>query len=120
MSDKPLRLAGHPWRILVHDQDRKPHDTSSDKLPGTEFDELVVGQSIHLEQMDTGRWWMNIGGVTVWLYADEDGKPTAVSVYGPDDYAEPVDGCDYHLTWTSPPAPVGGLDRHNTNPKETP
>src|SRR5688572_5639129 len=94
------RTAGSPWRILVHDGDRQPHDTSSDKLPGTEFDELVIGQWIHLEQMDTGVWWMNIGGVTVWVHASEDGKPTNVSVYGPGDFADPVEGCTYHLAWT--------------------
>ena len=68
-------------------------------LAGTEFDELVIGRWIHLEQMDTGRWWMNIGGVTVWVKADRDGRPVSVDVYGPHDYASPVPGCEYSVTW---------------------
>jgi hypothetical protein len=50
-------------------------------LDHTEFDELVVGQWIHVEAMDTGTWWMNVGGVTLWVKADRDGKPLSVAVY---------------------------------------
>lgn len=64
-------------------------------LAGAEFDELVVGQFVHLEQMDTGRWWLNVAGVTLWIEADPDGKPTSVNVYRPGDYDEPVDGVAY-------------------------
>lgn len=74
----------------------KDHD-----LSGTEFDELVVGHWLHVEQMDTGFWWMNVGGVTVHVRADRDGRPTHVTVHGPGDYAEPVDGCAYELAWTA-------------------
>jgi hypothetical protein len=70
-------------------------------LAGTEFDELVVGKWIHLEQMDTGRWWMNVGGVTVNISADRDGRPRRVSVYGPGDYAEPEEGCTYEVEWSA-------------------
>jgi hypothetical protein len=70
------------------------------ELPGTEFDELVIGHWIHLEQMNAIQWWMNIGGVTVWVTADRDGRPRNVQVYGPKDYDAPVDGCAYTCTWT--------------------
>lgn len=43
---------------------------------------------------------MNIGGVTVWVKADRDGKPIQVDVFGPEDYAGPVEGCKYTCTWT--------------------
>lgn len=69
-------------------------------LPGTEFDELVVGRWLHIEAMDTGYWWMNIGGVTVNVTADRDGRPKHVSVCGPGDYDDPVEGCRYELVWT--------------------
>lgn len=69
-------------------------------LAGTEFDELVVGRWIHVEQMGTGYWWMNIGGVTVHVRADRDGRPKHVMVHGPDDYAGAVEGCEYELVWT--------------------
>lgn len=70
-------------------------------LSGTEFDELVVGHWLHVEQMDTGFWWMNVGGVTVHVRADRDGRPTHVMVHGPDDYAGAVEGCTYELEWTA-------------------
>ncbi len=102
MKRKTLRRAGAPWRLLAHEyvgrgQYGDPHDI---EIPDTEFDELVVGQWIHIEQMDTGKWWMAVGGVTVLVKADADGKPTRVSVFGPGDYDAPVEGCSYELTWT--------------------
>lgn len=119
-----MRLAGAVWRLLVHEWRGPGHDTpygmshnvQSDRvrgrddsewskttvLPRTEFDELVVGQWLHVEQMDSGVWWMNVGGVTVWVKADRDGRPLRVDVYGPHDYAEPVDGCAYEATWSEP------------------
>ncbi len=69
-------------------------------LPGTEFDELVIGHWIHLEQTNANQWWMNVGGVTVWVTADRDGHPKHVDVYGPNDYAQPEPGCTYELKWT--------------------
>lgn len=100
MSTK-LRRAGSPWRVLAHGKfdGKYSNEAHNVEIPNTEFDELVVGKWIHIEQMDTGKWWMNIGGVTVWVKADRDGNPLSVSVYGPGDYADPVDGCSYSLTW---------------------
>lgn len=118
-----LRRAGTPWRILVHrvvggGRSDLAYDVASDKrtredsdcyrhieLPGTEFDELVVGKWIHIEQMDTGKWWMSIGGVVIWVRADRDGRPTSVDVYGPNAYAEAVEGCEYYLIWDEDPEP---------------
>lgn len=123
-----LRRPGSPWRLLVHEwAGRIPgsgmregmhgtaHQVTSDPrfggavpdsehsrthvLPNTEFDELVVGSWLHAEQMDTGTWWVNLGGVTVHVTADRDGRPKHVWVAGPDDYDDPVDGCTYRLTW---------------------
>lgn len=73
----------------------------TDIVPDAEFDELVVGRWLHVEQMGTGRWWMNIGGVTVHVDADRDGRPTHVMVYGPGDYDTPVVGCRYECAWTA-------------------
>lgn len=121
---KRLRRAGSPWRILVHHYiGRQPdgimYDVShhvtnqasfggrtpasefskTHLIEGTEFDELVVGNWIHVEQMNTTAWWMNIGGVTINLSVDRDGRPRAVDVYGPDDWASAEDGVKYSLTW---------------------
>ena len=70
-------------------------------LEGTEFDELVIGEWIHLEQMDTGRWWCNFAGVTINVSVDRDGRPKRVDVYGPGDYAEPEKGCTYEVAWSA-------------------
>lgn len=69
-------------------------------LAGAEFDELVVGSWIHVEQMDTTVWWMNVGGVTINVSVDRDGRPRAVDVYGPDDYASAREGVKYSLSWS--------------------
>ena len=76
-------------------------DTSYTVCEGTEFDELVVGRWIHIEQMDSTVWWLNIGGITVNVTVDRDGRPKVVDVYGPGDYGEPVPGCKYMLTWSA-------------------
>lgn len=136
---RPLRRAGSPWRILVHEwlgrngetlygrqfhvgndpaaveqgskrtarlsklrPDLEPatDTTGYTILENTEFDELVIGRWIHLEQMDAGVWHIIIGGVVVTVTADRDGRPKQVSVYGPGDHDGPVEGCAYSVTWT--------------------
>lgn len=121
-----LRRPGGRWRLRVHHwAGRKPreaegsydvsHDITSDQgfggstpdssthqthvFEGCEFDELVVGRAIHVEQMDATTWWMNVGGVTIHVAADREGRPTSVWVAGPGDYDAPVPGCAYRLTW---------------------
>lgn len=120
------RRAGSRWRILVHrmapgrgsdfshhiqswEEQRVVDSEFSDTraMVGTEFDELVVGRWVHIEAMDTGLWWADLGGVTVHVKADRDGRPKIVTVHMPGCYADAVDGCEYRLNdeeWpTSPP-----------------
>lgn len=66
-------------------------------IPDAEFDELVVDRWLHIEQMDTNYWWMNIGGVTLHVTADRQGRPIRVSVDMPGQYDHPADGCTYRL-----------------------
>jgi hypothetical protein len=94
----PASMLGKDTRAKV-DALRDEHSTTT-VLAGTEFDELAIGRCIHLEQMDTGLYHINLGGVVVRIKADRDGRPVTVDVYGPDDYAEPVPGCAYSLTWS--------------------
>lgn len=123
-----LRRAGARWRVLVHGQERREgrdlvygtaHHLSSypmftgdpdpdDKhapallLEGTVFDELVVGSWIHVEQTSgnaRGDWWMTVGGVTLLVAVDRDGRPRHVAVFGPGDYGIPFPGCTYDLHW---------------------
>lgn len=108
---------GRPWRILVHNrvggaarhvQSEPPRHlndaatSTTTTLPDTDFDELVIAKWAHIEQMDSKSWWMNIGGVTLWVNVDRSGRPTAVTVYGPDTYAAAEPGCDYDFTWKEP------------------
>jgi hypothetical protein len=98
------RVAGGSWRLLAHHRlerkaksgalyddahsigstaelagpDREGHHAAV--LEDTEFDELVVGSFLHVEQMDEGCWWMDIGGVIVNVTADRDGRPREVLV----------------------------------------
>lgn len=67
------------------------------EFPGTEFDELVVGHWAHIEQMDTGFWWMSIAGVVIHVSADRDGRPTRVTVRMPGEWEDGVPGCEYQL-----------------------
>lgn len=93
------RRPGLPWRVLAHRRDGTPVEMQSRDHGDPDFDELVVGQWIHLEQMSKRRWWMNVGGVTVWIRVTKDGRPKKVTVYGPNNYASPADGCAYELAW---------------------
>jgi hypothetical protein len=118
---KRVRRAGSPWRILVHEalsggRSGKTHHVTSHAtfggstpdsdlskthvIDGTEFDELVVGHWIHVEQMDSRLWWMNIAGVTINVRVDRDGRAYGVDVYGPGDYASAEYGVRYTLAWS--------------------
>lgn len=99
----PARGAATTRRLDAMRPDLPPlaDGTAYTVLEGTEFDELVVGSWIHLEQMDAGKWWCSIGGVTVNVTADRDGRPRRVDVYGPGDYDDAREGCSYSVTWTS-------------------
>ena len=121
-----LRRAGSPWRLLAHEWDGRrsgrreggygvAHHVTNDAsfggltedgewsrthvLPRTEFDELVCGRWLHAEQMDTGTWWLDVGGVVLWVTVDRDGRATKVTTYGPGRYASRADGCRYVLAW---------------------
>lgn len=58
-------------------------------LAGTEFDELVVGDAIRIEQLDASLWFVDIGGLSMDVTIDRDGRPRKVFVREP----EPVEGC---------------------------
>ena len=122
-----LRRPGSPWTVRVHtwtDGEQTPTHSFSNRsvsadtehhrghlFPNAEFDELVVGRWLHVEQMDNSSWWMNIGGVTLHVTADRDGRPVRVDVDGPGDYDEPREGCEYSLTWTATPTETGEVPR---------
>lgn len=57
---KPRRR-GSPWRVLA----QGGAERVSLECAGTEFDELVVGDWLHIERMSEQEWWMQIGGVVL-------------------------------------------------------
>lgn len=113
-----LRSAGARWRLLVHEPQGRSFSVTSDPdaakkdaaltarlglgtqtkgitiLAGTEFDEVVAGSFLHAEQMNTGQWWINIGGVHLTVHVDRDGRATSVFSEG---VVDPRAGCTYEL-----------------------
>jgi hypothetical protein len=119
--------AGSSWRLLVHEQDpdkppgysRMAHDvvpvasarehgehSTEHVIPG-DFDELVVGSWLHVEEMgasgDDGepvtdgssRWWMSVAGAVLWVDVDAEGRPTALSYHPPGTADDVVAGVTY-------------------------
>lgn len=65
-------LPGRRWRAQWDEE----HGQASVGNRGV-FDELVIDDWFHLEQMDKRRWWMRIGGnVIVNVHIDERGRAT--------------------------------------------
>jgi hypothetical protein len=71
-------------------------------LTATEFDELAVGRWLHIEQMDSGHWWLNVGGVTMHIEVDPDGRPRNVEITGPDVSVDTAPECAYRIAWNPP------------------
>ncbi len=75
-----MSLPGMTWRILAHKRPDSGYsypalDLSFKPSQHVEFDELVVGEWFHMEQMDDRFWWMRIGDVTVHVRIPARGKP---------------------------------------------
>lgn len=116
-----LRRPGGRWRLLVHEWLGRGHPSGilygtshgvspepredyehyrHHHLPDAEFDELVVESWLHVEQMDACVWKLDVGGVTLHVRVDRNGRPKRVVIHGPDEVADPVPGCDYELVWS--------------------
>lgn len=63
----------------------------------TFVDEVVIGNIIHIEAMSRRSYWMNIGGITVWVYLRKDGTVKEVEVFNAGDYDEPHEGVKYRF-----------------------
>ena len=65
---------GAEWRTLSWDETSGARfEHSSDAEPRI-FDELVIDDWLHIEQMTRRRWWMRIGDLVVWVKVDKDGS----------------------------------------------
>jgi hypothetical protein len=70
----PRQRPGASWRFLAHRRPGSAITLNSTQFEPSEFDELVVGDWLHLEQMDTRDWWMQVGPLTINIHIRADGK----------------------------------------------
>lgn len=83
MKKPNRRKPGQAWRILAWDEKRSAKYEMEDK--GT-FDELVIDDWFHLEQMDFRDWWARIGDAWLWIHVPPKGPPVVTvrrGEYGP-------------------------------------
>lgn len=66
---KPI---GSRWRILAQD-DKECHKVDLRTEHGPVFDELVIDDWLHLEQMSDRCWYLNIGGVRLDIFVGTKG-----------------------------------------------
>ena len=68
--DEPSKAKpGSRWRLLVRQGERKV-TAQNDGV----FDELVVDDWLHLEQMDDNTWWMRLGDARIGIKVLPDGR----------------------------------------------
>lgn len=72
-----MSLPGLTWRLLAH---RLPDlhlalDLRFQPPQNVEFDELVIGDWLHLEQMDKRYYWLRVGDVDINVYIPPNGAP---------------------------------------------
>ena len=62
-------IPGRKWRLLAKERDRTPVVEIENK--GV-FDELVVDQWLHIEQMSRSVWWMRLGDASINIRVKRD------------------------------------------------
>ncbi len=71
----PLEIRSDGHAATVHVPAAIDAPASPTTLAGThEFDELVVGTWLHIEQMDVRYYWMRVGGLTLDVTFGRDGS----------------------------------------------
>jgi hypothetical protein len=71
MSEQSKSQPGATWRILARQGERRIEMENQGI-----FDELVIDDWFHLEQMDDRRWWMRIGKASVHVVISPAGEAT--------------------------------------------
>ncbi|HVG85423.1 MAG TPA: hypothetical protein VM820_12930 [Vicinamibacterales bacterium] len=62
-------VPGAIWRILAKDGSREVTLENQGV-----FDELVIDDWLHLEQMDERSWWMRVGDASIHVVINKDGS----------------------------------------------
>ena len=70
LHDDDEKVPGRRWRVLAH----APAETVELENRGI-FDELVVDDWLHLEQMDKHEWCLRVGDARVWINVDAEAQP---------------------------------------------
>jgi len=68
----PERKRGSPgarWRLLAQNNGQSLEITDQGL-----FDELVVDDWLHIEKLDTNRWWMRLGDADIQVEIGEGGR----------------------------------------------
>jgi len=73
------RLPGKKWRLQAHHEQAGPINVEN---AGT-FDELVVDDWFHIEQMNTRSWWMRLGETDYNITIPPTGKVVVTVQEGP-------------------------------------
>jgi len=63
-----MKEPGRNWRILARDGERDVKLANEGV-----FDELVIDEWLHLEQMDDRKWWMRLGDARLDIEVQADG-----------------------------------------------
>lgn len=66
---------GSNWVVRAQDCPGAPGGHFEVKNQGI-FDELVVDNWLHLEQMGPKTWWMSLGDAYIWVELDSSGQPS--------------------------------------------
>lgn len=71
MSKKKKQVPGSRWRLSAYQKGGRERVNLEN---AGVFDELVVDDWFHMEQMDTRAWWLRLGQSSVFVHIGTDGK----------------------------------------------
>ena len=71
MTNEKKREYGKNWRLLAHRDGARIEVENQGS-----FDELVVDDWLHVEQMDDAAWWLRVGDARLMVTLAADGEPT--------------------------------------------
>lgn len=71
------RQPGRWWRFSAYDAEHRRFDPSATTYHGYRFDELVVDDWFHIEQMNDRLWWMRVGEHNFWIHVPRDHRRPA-------------------------------------------
>lgn len=80
MAKKKRAVPGSKWRLSAYQKGGRERVNLEN---AGVFDELVVDDWFHMEQMDTRVWWLRLGQSTCFVHVGKDGYVRVVKQEGP-------------------------------------